>query len=280
MSLNFKLLIITLIAAAVFVSGCSEKTDSHGSFEIAVTNSYLGCAVDDICVKSRNVFCLAPPGMCPGHFDISPSQIESLCRCRLFLFFDFQKNIGRSVARMKENGPRAVSIRSPLGFCVPQSYIQLCREVCSVLKNHYPEKKNIFEKRLKLIEKRLATLADDLQGRIASAGLAGETVLASAHQARFAEWLGLDVVATFKRTDSETASHIQSCLEQAQGKDIRFIITNKQEGSRLGEALGQRLNAGIVVFSNFPGTEQSIPAFDKLLKDNLESLIKAAENER
>lgn len=263
--------------AGCILAGCKNTADNHEQPEIAVTNSYLQCVVKDLCDDRREVFCLAPPGMCPGHFDISPGQVSKLCRCSLLLRFDFQEGIDKSLSQMKEKGLKISSIRALPGLCVPETYLAACRDVCAILSKQYPAKANRYQQRLKLIEKRLEKLSSGLPGKIKQLGSGAPKVVASEHQAKFCNWLGLKTIATFAGSDTETASNIQKCLDKAKEHDIRFIIANKQQGTALAEALAERLGAKVVVFSNFPDKEQSqTPCFDRLLNKNTQALIEAA----
>ena len=94
-------ILVSSAACVLLGAGCGNKPSEDSAAEIAVTNSYLGCAVLDLCGDDTEVLCLAPPGMCPGHFDISPSQVKQLCDCRMLLLFDFQKSVAETLSRVK-----------------------------------------------------------------------------------------------------------------------------------------------------------------------------------
>jgi len=120
-------------------AGCEDKPGEENRAEIAVTNSYLVCAVRELCGDDTEVLCLAPPGMCPGHFDISPLQVRQLCSCRMLLLFDFQKQVVGTLSRLKEKGLKTALVRETGGLCVPETYLAVCREVSDVLSSEYPE---------------------------------------------------------------------------------------------------------------------------------------------
>jgi len=101
----------------LLATGCEKRTDVENGAEIAVTNSYLGSAVLDLCGYDTGILCLAPPGMCPGHFDISPSQVKRLCDCKVLLLFDFQKQVAETLSRMKEKGLKTAFVEES-GGCV------------------------------------------------------------------------------------------------------------------------------------------------------------------
>lgn len=276
---NISLTHILVFSAALscILIGCKNTTSDQSQPEVAVTNSYLQCVVNDLCEYQKGVLCLTPPGMCPGHFDISPGQVNKLCKCRILLRFDFQKGIDESLSRMKDKGLKIGSVQALAGLCVPETYLAACQDVCSILSQQYPERENRYKQRVKLIERRLENVSKELHAKIKQASLENAKVLASNHQARFCDWLGLETIATFVGSDIETISNIQKCLEKAKEHNIRFIIANKQEGTALAEALAERLGAKVVVFSNFPDVDNRTNAFDRLLSENVHALLEPVE---
>jgi len=268
-------IVMVAILAGLFAGGCRECSVPEQAYDVAVTNSYLGCVVRDLCGAELEVLCLAPPGMCPGHFDISPAQVRRLHDCRMLLLFDFQRKVEQTLARLKENGLRTYRIHTPPGLCVPETYLIACEQVAEALAERYPERAAQFAQRLGAIETRLTALSEELKTRVHEAQATPAKVLTSHHQAAFSKWLGLETVATFVGSDTETVSNIDHCLRQAAGQDVRFVIANQQEGTALAEALARRLQARAVVFSNFPRFAEGAPGFDQLLCDNVGLLVEA-----
>lgn len=265
-----------VVLLALFASGCADSDapgDGHG---IAVTNSYLECVVRDLSGGDIGVLCLAPAGMCPGHFDISPAQVRQLNGCKLLLRFDFQQGIEQRLERMRQGGLDIQAVQAAAGLCVPDTYLAICRQVGTILSRVYPQEAAQFDARLAAIEERMVKLAAELQGTVMEAGIAGSAALTSNHQAEFARWLGLDPLATFVGSDTETVANIDHCLKQAAGRDVRFVIANRQEGVALAQALAERCKAKAVVFGNFPQVCEQGDGFDRLLRENLRILCEAA----
>jgi zinc transport system substrate-binding protein len=264
------------VLACLTVAGCDGDAASIGKYEIAVTNSYIECAVRDLWGEDAAILCLAPPGMCPGHFDISPVQVRQLKGCKLLLRFDFQQGIEQRLERMRDGGLDMQPVQATGGLCVPDTYIAVCRQVCRILSRTYPQKAAQFEARLPAGEERLGKLATDLRASVAKSRVAAAAVLSSNHQAEFVRWLGLDPIATFVGSDTETVANIDHCLKKAAGREVRFVIANRQEGVALAQALADRCRARAVVFSNFPLVSEQGNGFDRLLQDNVGLLCEAA----
>jgi len=269
-------ILVFSVAFGLLVAGCENKPGEESCAEIAVTNSYLGCAVRELCGDDTEVLCLVPPGMCPGHFDISPLQVNQLCGCRMLLLFDFQKQVEGTLSRVKERGLKTALVREAGGLCVPETYLAVCREVGDILSSEYPERKARYQQRLTVIEKDMKHLQEELLEKVQQAGISSAKVLVSNHQVDFVSWLGLETIATFVGSDIETVAGIEQCIRKAKDQGVRFVIANKQEGTALAKALAERLGARAVVFGNFPELSGGASGFGALLRANVKALLGAA----
>jgi len=269
---------ICLITLLWVSDGCKGNHPTTNGSVIAVTNSYLHCAVEDLSAGQADILCLAPPGMCPGHFDISPEQLNKLRNARILLRFDFQKGLDERLSRLRRDGLFIGSVRALPGLCAPETYLAVCRDIYEIFCEHYPENKTKYKQRLAVITTRMEALGHRLHSQVKRLGLERVPVVASTHQAEFAGWLRLEVVATFTGADTSTPSAINDCLSKAKGRAVKFIIANRQEGTALAEALAEHLDAKVVVMSNFPQVTPGQDNFDRLLQQNLEAFsIKAAQ---
>lgn len=214
---------------------------------------------------------MAPPGMCPGHFDISPSQVNQLGNCKILLLFDFQEKIDSSMSGLKSKGLKTYLVKTQPGMCIPDVYLATCREICDILSSEFPDRETGLRQKLDIIKERLDKLSIDIKNAIIDSELESAKVVSSGHQSAFVNWLGLETVSTFEGSDTETLFNITECLKQAEGQDVKFVIANKQEGTSLADSLAGRLETRTVVFGNFPESS----GFDELLQQNVKSLLEA-----
>jgi ABC-type Zn uptake system ZnuABC Zn-binding protein ZnuA len=259
------------IAALLAVLGCGQKQESSQRPEISVTNTYLQSAVADLTGGQIPIFCLTPPGMCPGHFDLSPEQIQQLLGSRILFRFDFQGGLDDKLRRMDL---QVVPIQARAGLCIPQTYLDTCRDLLNRLSAEFPEMANSFAKRFEALEASLLEVSAEIRSRVEEAGLKGQTVLASGHQVEFVRWLGLEAAAVFQGADSMTPSQIAQCLEAGRQAKVKIIIATLQEGAELPRRLAEQLNARLVVFSNFPDLATDAESrFVQMLQNNINALI-------
>jgi len=136
------LLGLGILSGSYLWVGCNNESSDALQPEIAVVNSYLYAAVKDLCGNERELLSMVPPGMCPGHFDISPSQVNRLCNCKILFVFDFQQNIENAVPRIKDRGLKVCNIKPLPGLCIPDTYLAIAEQVAAALSEEKPAKKS------------------------------------------------------------------------------------------------------------------------------------------
>ncbi|HPD45788.1 MAG TPA: metal ABC transporter substrate-binding protein [Anaerohalosphaeraceae bacterium] len=262
---------LAVLCAAALAGGCTKRAGASGG-GVAVTNSYLASAVRDVCGEGVEVFCLAAPGMCPGHFDLSPEQLGRLAASRAFLRFDFQGGLDGRLARLKTP---VLAVEGRPGMCVPQTYAATCAEVLEFLTGAGLVDEAAGRARLDALRGRLDRLEAEVKQAVAVAQLEGAKVVASRRQADFARWLGLDVVGVFAAADVMTPGDLEACLRAGRENGVRLVIANLQEGTQLPEKIAHELGARPVLFSNFPETEASGPGvFEAMVRSNVANLVR------
>jgi len=273
--------VLCLMWAVVALVGCDRSavqgstTTPKGTAHVAVSNSYLEAAFLDVMGATEPVLRLADPGMCPGHFDLRPSQVNGLRSCRILLRFEFQNSLDAKLGSVIEGGLRIGEIRIAGGLCEPSSYIATCRQVADALVLGQVTDRASADGRLVEIEKRLNAKTDWCRRQVDQAGWGGRAVICSGHQEAFCTWLGLKVVATFSGADTASIEQIEEAIRAGDSRAVGAVIANLPEGRRLADALGQRLKAPVVVFGNFPAMQGSEPSFDALLTTNVTALLGA-----
>ncbi len=266
---------VFMMAAALAATGC-RKHDSGSAPAVAATNSYLEAAVKDLLGAGVPVLRLAGPGMCPGHFDMRPSQVSQLRRCRLLLRLDFQESLDARLAHLREGGLSVVEVRPPGGLGEPASYLASCRQVADALVQAGLAAGGPADARLAEITDRVGATGSRCRGRVRAARLEGTPVVASVHQEGFCGWLGLDVVSSFKAADVDSPRRFKQAATAGRDAAAKLVVANLPEGTRAARAIAERLGGRIVVFGNFPDVSAGRPSFDDLVTSNVARLLEAA----
>jgi ABC-type Zn uptake system ZnuABC Zn-binding protein ZnuA len=261
------------VAFLLALGGCAGKRRSPEEPRIGVTTSWLEAAVRDVAGQDVDVVSLLPPGDCPGHFDLSPEMVRRLSRCEVLFRFEFQRGVDEKLSGLTSRGLRIVEVARTDGLCVPEVYLDACRQIADGLQGTSAAPAEGLTERLAAVESRLSKLSASVQKEVEDAGLRGRKILCSDHQERFCRWLGLDVAATFPRADDMSSSSLHELISTAQKSNVRAVIANLQEGRQAADSIAQRLDVPVIVFSNFPSKEAAQAGFEELLLDNVRSLI-------
>ncbi len=266
------------------VSGCAKPSefatevaspinDSHVPY-VAVANSLLAAAVQELVGDELTLVALAEPGMCPGHFDLRPSQLRQVQQCRLLLRFDFQESIDRLLTRAGVHGPRIAIVQITGGLCEPASLVEASRQIADALVDEGLLSRAVADQRIAATTERMTNLTTWAREQIDAVKLAELRVMTSRHQEAFCRGLGLNVVATFPTADDSTTSEMDDAIKQGRNGEVALIVANLPEGRQAADALADRFSADVVVLGNFPdgsGTD----SFDRLVRDNVQLLVKA-----
>ena len=256
--------------------GCQKASDATPSGKrLAATNTYLESAAFDLLGRDVQIIRLAEPGTCPASFDVRPSQVTELQRCRALLRFDFQKSLDGKVQR-DTNALQIIEISIHGGLCETASYLSTCRQMADSFVSIGWMERSAASAKLDQIAERLKLKESWARQEMDQARLTGHPVIASRHQKAFCEWLGLKVVAVFRPADTASIGEIEHAIDAGTFSAIRLVIANLPEGRRTADALAGRLSAKVIVFENFPALKNNRVSFDDMFTSNVEALVKAA----
>lgn len=258
-----------VVVGGLMIGGCARPPGESAT--IAASNTYLEAAARDLLGREVAVLRLAEPGMCPGHFDMRPSQLSELSGCQLLLRFDFQRGLDRKLDAAVQRGLRIISVAPDAGLCTPTAYRNTCVAVAAALVEAGMLEQSTAAARLAEVDRALATATADVRARITNAGLADVGVVTSGHQAAFCTFLGLNVLAEFSGTDTALINEIDTAI--GAGAKARAIIANRPEGRGLADALAARLDLPVVVLDNFPHPQKHNGVFVELMRANANVIV-------
>lgn len=215
---------------------------------------------------------LSEPGTCPGHFDIRPDQSVIIRQCPVVLRFDFQTGLDSKIKSLTD-GPekKMVVIHNEGGLCMPESYTNICGAIGKALVEQGWLANEDYLVRMEGIQQRMERLSKEVQNQLAPYLTKKLTVLSSAHQKMFCEWLGLQVVATFSSNDNFSIGELVQSVEQGSNAQVSCVVANEPEGRRTADLLAEKLDVPVVMFGNFPSLDAEHP-FDALLRGNVRRL--------
>ena len=265
------------VLVGLSLAGCQNSpTEATSPSAVICTSSpYLQATMNDLLGAGNQIstmLSLAGAGMCPGHMDIRPGQIQSAQKSKGFVRFDFQAGLDEKLFASADSGPTIKSIRVTGGLCKPDTYLSACEQAARILidTGYSPEDK--IAQRLDEIRGRISRLTNEVRTQMAASKMVQKPILASPHQADFCRFLGFDVLDTFTNEENMSIRRIDRIVADAREKKVSLIVANAPEGRKMADVLASYLKARVVVLDNFPD-ETSAEAFDALIRENLRRLM-------
>lgn len=248
---------------------CKGRQNQTSERKIAVTTTLLAEIVRELSREEIKTVQIIPPGSCPEHFDISPDILVTLRESKVCIAHDFQGHMGELLS--KKTGIKVFYVAMPYGLATPSSFAHALQETAPLLKKLYPELTKTVDDGL--IEAMAKSVELEKEAKVMGSDLRGRKAFASIHQKNFCEWLGIEVVATFSRSESVTPDEIEKLIAKGRAERISAIVANFQEGVQYPQMLSEKLGVPLIVLSNFPGAYKDELSFRALVLGNVKRLI-------
>jgi len=276
------MLVAALVGIPMTLSGCAQH--AQPSTDIVAGSSLISNIIQDVAGDRVETRTLIPPGVCPGHYDVKPSDIEALANSDALFIHDYQQyfqNI-KGAIEAAENPDLVITVLNVTGnWMVPSVQAEAVDKIAQALGEIDPENAAYYQQRATDREQAILAHGEEVENELQGAGVEGVKVLCAEMQAGFVSWAGFGIVATFGRPEDLTPAQVADLIDQGQEAGAALIIDNLQSGSTtLGASLGQDVEAIPVTISNFPGGLEETETWEKAIDKNVDLLLGALEQWR
>jgi zinc transport system substrate-binding protein len=214
---------------------------------------------------------IAPAGLCPGHFDLKPSDVAAANNARLVLNHGWEAWYPSLEKAIVPPGPRKVTLATQGNWMIPELQKQAAVEIAALLAEIDTARADTY----RLAVTRYETEVDSAAAA-ARALLAGKelpAVIAAEQQTPSLKWLGFRVVANYGRAEDFTAQELTRLARVASDSGVKLVVDNLQSGPDTGKPLADGLGAKHVTLTNFPLRG----SYRQALLDNAAALAQAIE---
>jgi len=276
-----KILIGLVIAALVgtLVTLLIRAQHAQPSADIMAGSSFITNIIQDVADGKLEARTLIPPGVCPGHYDIKPSDIEALANSKALFIHNYQQSYENVTGAVEaaENPDLIITVINITGnWMTPQVQAEAVGKIAQALGEIDPENAAHYEG--KAAERAQAVLdkGEEVEDRLLGAGVEEVKVICADKQKGFIEWAGFNVTATYGRPEDLSVSDMDQLVTDAIEAGVALVIDNLQSGSAtLGAAMEQDIEAIPVTISNFPGGLENTETWEKAIDKNVDLLLEA-----
>jgi zinc transport system substrate-binding protein len=271
------LLIAALVATVVTVLILAQH--ARPSVDIMAGSSLIANVIYDVADGKLETRTLIPPGVCPGHYDVKPSDIEALANSKALFIHDYQQSFQniKGAIEAAENHNLTITVLNVTGnWMVPQVQAEAVDKIAQALGEIDPENAAYYEGKATERAQAILDKGDKVEDTLLKAGVEGVKVICAAMQEGFVSWAGFNITATFGRPEDLSPADVAQLVTEAREAGAALVIDNLQSGSTtLGASMEQDIEAIPVTISNFPGGLENTETWEKAIDKNVNLLLEA-----
>jgi len=272
------LLAVTLIASTL-ISGCAS--DNQDKLKVVTSISLISSIVERIGGDSVDVINIIPPAQCPGHFDVSPGEVQKLAEADLFLLAGWQGEMFSQELIDSANNPdlTVVTLDIPSNpqsnWMTPAVQQEAVGKINAALSQVDTKNSAAYQDSAAEYKEKIEAKEAEIKGKLAGENLSSINVICSGMQAAFLNWVGLNVVTFYGRPDSFTPQVTKDLVDIGRQENVILIIDNLQSGQDAGAGLAEELGCDRIILSNFPGGFDNTETWEKAIDRNIDLILEA-----
>jgi len=271
-SLGF--LVVFLLLTLLAPLSCVES-----SADIMTGSSLIADVTQDLAEGKLEVRNLIPPGMCPGHYDVKPSDVETLANSQAFLIHNWQQDKANIMGLIEAAQNPSLIIKVidvPDASMVPNVQAETIDKIAQVLSEIDPGNSTYYRQRGELRKQAVLIKGEEIQNRLKEANVSEARAVCSAMQAGFVDWAGFNIVATYGRPEELSVAEVEQLVTEAKQAGVALVIDNLQSGATgSSEAIALDIGAIQVTISNFPGGFEDTETWEKTVDKNVDLLLES-----
>jgi len=268
------LLVTLLLGILLTLLSCAQP-----SADIMAGSSLIANIIEDVADGKVETRTLIPPGTCPGHYDVKPSDIVALANSKALFIHSWQENFENitELIEAAENPDLIVTVINITGnWMTPPVQAEAVDRIAQALGEIDPENAAYYEE--KAAERAQAILAkgEEVEDVLLGAGVEEVKVICADMQAGFVGWAGFNITATYGRPEELSVADVEQLVTDAIEAGVALVIDNLQSGATAtSEAMAQDIGAIQVTISNFPGGLENTETWEKAIDKNVDLLLEA-----
>ena len=251
------------------VNGFSKSTEQ---LKIICTTTLIESVVKEIGQNQVSVTTIVPSGMCPGHFDISPGEIERIKKSDFFLAHGFERFV-EGFIKSEKGKIQVIKIGIRENWMIPGVQIMAVNKITDIMCHQCPALESFFRNNARQYTQYILKVEQEIMPCLGALDPHNASVLCSFMNAGFVKWTGLNIIATFPRDEDISVKCLSQIIIKAKEEGVRFVIDNLQSSGKVGKTLAEELDVPLVMISNFPRGEKKSISYTETLKENCGKII-------
>ena len=269
------ILVVLILANLFTLSSCTQQQ----SADIMAGSSLIANIIQDVADVKLETRTLIPPGTCPGHYDVKPSDIEALANSKALFIHNYQENFENITGLIEaaENPDLIIKVLNVTGnWMVPAVQAEAVDKIAQALGEIDPENAAYYEGKAAERVQAILDYGEEVKNTLQEAGVDGVKVICADMQAGFIGWAGFNITAIYGRPEELSPADVEQLVIDAIEAGVVLVIDNLQSGATAAsETMAQDIGAIQVTISNFPGGLENTETWEKTIDKNVDLLLEA-----
>ncbi|UCE92374.1 MAG: zinc ABC transporter substrate-binding protein [Methanobacteriota archaeon] len=275
---------VLLAASFAAMPGAGSALAEDMPIVIVCTNSALADftvnVLGDELGDKAGVEYIMPAGVCPSHFDTSPSDVSTISSADIVISLGWEPWLS-DLLESSDNDD--VSEIECIGFGewnYPEGAEKHIDKIASGLSEFNADWEDIVTSNAENYTGRIEAAYEAARLQVMSLGLDGTKVIAIEWYEVFLEGLGFQVAASYGPPEGLSTADIFDVTEACGDPDVAMVVDNFQSTIDFGAELAFDYAKAHVVLSNFPGAIPGRYTYLENMEYNIEELVNGATTYR
>ena len=268
-------LLISVPVAAV------NLADAEGEvIRIVCTNSALADFAINLAgnelADSVLVEFIMPAGVCPSHFDTSPSDVVMIASADIVISLGWEPWLAGLLDASGNEDAQLIACTGLGEWNIPSGAADYLNAIANGLTEHSPEWAETLFDNSESYSAEIASAYESYRLELEAQGLNGTKVIAIGWYSIFLTGLGFEVIASYGAPEGLSTADVVEMMEKCDDPEVAMVVDNLQSTVDFGANLAAEFGKEHVILSNFPGAIPGRYTYLDNLAYNVEELVNAA----
>ena len=264
---------LILSGAGLFITRSALSKSDERSYVLGST--LLEDIVSDLTTGRAKTRLLISGSACPGHTDVKASDLVFAANAQGIYVHPRQMtlpSLTQLFAAKEQLRTRTHGIGVSGSWLIPDVQIQASRAVAKTLVQG--ETSDFSDAVYARLQKRIERIKDFSEGlEPVRTRFHGKPVVSALMQKDFVSWCGFSIAATFGGAESMNPKILAEIIALARKRRVIGVVENLQSGKEAGLPIAEELKIPRAILSNFPGSDDNVPDYFSLVRENIKQLL-------
>lgn len=272
---RLKILVILLLTIACTMTLLGNDSIGNEKLLIVTTTTLSKDLAKQIGKDSVQVDAIIPAGICPAHYDLSPSEYMAVRGASLIIYHGVEGWIDDLIKASGNKDIARFNTGPPGQWNTPPKTIEKIQGIEKILSKIDPSNATYYKNNAHNFIQSIEETSSELKGKAEDYQVRNTKVIVMQWQKGFVNWLGFQIVGDYGPPELLSMKEKAELLMKGKTQEATLVIDNIHSGIDFGAKLAEDIGAKQVVLANFPGAFKGTESYQQMIRYNADQLFGA-----